>query len=282
MGKENGPFISTKDYARRKIVRTLVTPVLRQERIVIEPEGHERARRLVEDEGYALCAVYSHPSQTDPARLLTVLIDIPFLKNRHILSPIAVHQNFARIPQGAAALAAIKVMPIVTEESLKKQAEKNEKRVSQGKKPKNRWERNAGLGKFTQEMVEDMRNGRVVLLSTQGTRQPRLEIPESPTMGHLFLQLRRRHVEKVAFWFMGVGIPGTTDYQTVRGYNFLSKRYDFYTGSTLTMQEILDRAGGKIDQIDRVMTEELDKYVPFSYKMRRPDTTQESQHIPPK
>lgn len=264
MSKENE--ISNLDYARRRLVRTLVTPAIPEEVISIEPEeGIAKAEEFV-DMGYAVCAVYSHPCQTDPGRLMAALIDIPFLARKRMYSPIAVHQNILKGPQALAAAGAIKVQELTTEESLKVQEKRNRKRKEKGQQPIEKWHKNDHLQDVTKSMMDVFKDQGVVILSPQGTRQERLKIPENPTMGHLFAQLKRRHIEDVIFMFFGFGIPGVEDYHRYRGYN-LGRRFTIYQGSALTFKEVLAKANGKFDQIDRVMVEELNKYVPPAYQL---------------
>jgi len=260
--------ISKKAEIFRPPIKKLISSFMPSE--IEGKENLEHTKKLIKD-GYGVVIFFDHFSLRDPIQpVLDIITANPSMKNLRILAPIAEHHyrysKFVLGPLGY--LTEIKTVPTITPNTLERAV--NNPNIESGLKIKQR--------KFTdnykRKMLEYLSTGGIVLFAPQIKREEKLVVPKEEEskrpITHLIANLKRNKIEKVAFLIVGIGIKNAIDYSKnkVGKYN-LKKIYTVNIGSTLTLNEILDRTQGdlrtKIRASDRIILEELGKVVPPAY-----------------
>lgn len=142
--------------------------------------------------------------------------------------------------------------PLATGETLKKQKYKDLSTTT-------------GLFEYIKEAISVLKDGGIVMMSPQTTREISLsDVPQSRPLASLLIKTSRLE-NGIAIMFVGIGIKGVVDYTSpkIRGFN-LGKTYEVTVGSSYTKEEAQEKAGG-IKQVDAWAFSELAKVVPESY-----------------
>jgi hypothetical protein len=148
----------------------------------------------------------------------------------------------------------VSLAPIVTEETLKK--------------PK--WQhlkKNEGLADYKKRAIKTMKNGGVVLVTPQGTRQPNLPAePENKAIATLVLSAKHAKVDNLGFLFVGVGIKGEDNYgsKKTRGWN-IRRPFELKVGEFKTLDKALEETGN-IRNLDKWVYQNLSPLVPEAYR----------------
>jgi hypothetical protein len=224
---------------------------------VEEMENLREAERLMQQEGFGLVVIINHFSKRDAVDVIkAILFRSQIIRERPIIAPIAYHQKKSWV-EALGNVFRVKLSGIVTQDTI-------ERGLNDGL-PLNR-----GLDRFIADGLEVIRHGGTMVIAPQTKRRERLKLPEIPTIGYLTIQAERHGINNVAYLFVGVGIPGVTDYreETVGGINML-RRYSIRVGDTLTQQALLEEAAGNAHNIDAVVMKHLATIVPPEY--RSPD-----------
>jgi hypothetical protein len=255
--------VSYEEYVARKKWAGRLKHIFRSE--VIDNNNSLELAEKVSRRNEGLVVVSTHFSKTDPVHAMLAIVERTEIAKKKIIVPIAVHQDksyYHRIGEATA----IKVMPIVTENTLKRKKYKNRKLNEGGKE-------------YLNEAVDSIGKGETVFVSAQGERAPHLGQPEKPTIGLLMFAAEQKGIKNYSILFVGFEIKGTKDYSKKRGFNFLNK-YTTNIGACLSNNEILERAtemakqakavSGKRENpfkyVEQVVFEELRKVVPPSYR----------------
>ena len=255
--------VNGKEYAARVKWSRRLRHVLRTE--VIDNASSLELAEEVSRRNDGLVVVFTHFSRIDPVHTILVMVKQEEIGRKNFLVPIALHQD-RHIFHKLGNETAIKLIPIVTENTLKRDGYKN-------RKP------NEGGREYLNEAADSIRKGEVVFVSAQGEREPHLGQPEKPTMGLFMRKMKLSGIENYSILFVGFEIKGTEDYSKKKGFNFLN-RYTANIGACLSSKTILERATGmareaeKISEkpanpfkhVDRVIYEELNKVVPPEYR----------------
>ncbi len=209
--------------------KRLLGPILKNYDISFENSGLDRAIELHE-QGYGLLVMYPHFGQTDPVHLMKALADIPAFSDSRMITPIARHQTFPKIHLlDRAAKAGIHAYPIVRPKTLERAEKKGN---PEGLKL------NDGMSDFMTGAVDLLKEGGLVSLPPQGTRDHELKLPEDPVFGTFYFNTAiRRKFTKFAIHLVGLGIRTASDYKKVEGLNLL-RTYDVYHGGTYTAEEL--------------------------------------------
>lgn len=115
------------------------------------------------------------------------------------------------------------------------------------------------------DALEAFSKGGIVILFPQATRRETLYSPDTPrTIGALMASAKKSGV-RMGFLFVGVDlIEEVEDYSKVRGFNAF-KKYRFIIGNSLTGEELLEQAGGKLGEVDKIVYKELEGLVSPKY-----------------
>lgn len=239
--------------AARKLAVVSLSPVLRSERAKTDNDhGVDRAKEVL-GQGNGLIIVINHFSLKDPPLAANEIFHHREMGSKKVIAPIAYHMDKS-LYHWLGKLIGFKLVPIVTENTVK-EGKNNNRESFEGK------------GKYLNASLNLLRQGGIVILAPQGTRQGTLGEPDKPSVGTLIRLARKKGVKNFAFLFMGFGIKGLDDYSTekTRGFNFFSK-YIVNIGACLTNQELMEKAGGDFRAVDGIVYEELRKVVPPNYR----------------
>lgn len=230
------------------------TPFFRSE--IVNPERLEAAREILRKD-MGLCIVANHFSQRE-----TVLIyQIPFgdqeLRERPVVAPLAEHQKLFFMDPLSDDLG-LSVKYIITEETVRRAKKK-------GKPIPTKKEQLEREIEFMKDALEILSRGGILILFPQATRRETLYSPDNPrTVGLLMAKAKRSNV-RLGVLFVGVDLAkAVEDYSKVRGFNFF-KKYKLTIGNTLTDEELLTQAGGKLGKVDEIVYKELEPLVSPKY-----------------
>lgn len=242
----------------------------------IKTVGMQRTEKLAED-GYTVIMVTNHFGKRDQEQaIIDVIFRSPVLKDRPVLSPIAIHQNsgLLKTPQK---ILKVTLTPLVTESTMKLSEEarvalilKNKDGIYKNNED-GKMKLNDGSIEFAKEAVATAKCHGTIIISAQGTEKDKLGTPNKPTVSSLLLKLKRGGVEKIALVFVGVGIKNATDYQKEhvnKPRSLLLSKYTVEVGDCFTFQEVMSdpSVGGKFGNIDNFAFRKLNKVVPEEYK----------------
>lgn len=196
--------------------------------------GLEKAKNLLSD-GVGIVVAHTHPSKLDTFRQMVLWGEDEFVQAPTVI-PIAFHQ-YSKIGLFLSNPTGVKLYPIVTEETVKKQ--------------KNRgFPEGYGNEKYMKGALESLSQGGVVMLAPSTHRRPYLEEPSVKSISYLLASARREKV-KLGVMFVGIEVVGAEDYVRVKGYNF-RKSVVAHIGETFTASEIqqevsaLKKSDGKV------------------------------------
>lgn len=214
--------------------------------------GLSRAEEL-QNQGYGLNVLYSHPSRRDPLEMIKLILGSSIMRKRPIVIPIAFHQ-YKRlfVPPGKAL--DITLYPIVTQETINKGLNRG-------------YPLGHGEKEYFEKAIKTLREGGINILAPQAERQESLGIPAKPTVGTFMIQAHRKHLDKYAFLFVGIGIKGAEDYKRehVGGLNPF-KTYQVSIGPTFTKEEVMEAVNGNYREVDSLVFEQLRGLVSLAYK----------------
>ena len=255
--------ISDKEYAARIKWSGKLRRIFRTE--VIDNANSLEMAEEVSRRNDGLVVVFTHFSRIDPVHMILAMAKREEIGKKNFLIPIALHQDRRKLHE-LGNEAAIKLMPIVTENTLKRKKYQDRKL-------------NEGGGAYLNEAADSIKKGEVIFVSAQGEREPRLGKPKKPTMGLFMRKMKLKGIENYSILFVGFEIKGTKDYSKKKGFNFLN-RYTANIGACLGSKIILERAtemaikagqtSGKHESllryVDQVIYEELSKVAPPEYR----------------
>ena len=230
----------------RSTARTLLSPALRSEH---RPNSHSLARaEILLEQGYGLIVAFNHFSKRDPFQVLKEMFSNKTILGKQIVSPIALHQSNESLIKIAASHG-IRMHDIVTQDTLDT--------------GKNRGlEKGEGLIEFTQDALDCLASGGIVMIPPQEGRRVALGPPERRTINTLLAQAKRRKIENIAVMTLGLGFANSSDYSK-RGFNSF-RQYTVGIGHTFKMEELLAAAGGS-GKVDDFLYQELAINVPSDY-----------------
>jgi len=257
MGKEIdiplGQQIPTREQRARTVLDGLVTytPFFRSE--IVNPERLEDARTMLR-QGLGLCIVANHFSQREAIQIYQIPFGDPELRMRRVVAPLAKHQKlFFMDPLSH--LLGVSVKYIVTAETVRRAVEKGKSVPKQ----------NEGAIEFMEDALKILSQKGILILFPQGTRRETLYSPENPrTVGTLMLHAKKNEI-RLGFLFVGVDLAKEVeDYSKVRGFN-LFNMYKLTIGNSLTGNELLTQAGGKLGKVDEIVYKQLECLVSPRY-----------------
>lgn len=227
------------------------TPFFRSE--IVNPERLE-APRQISRKGMGLCIVANHFSQGETVLIYQIPFRDPELRKRKVVAALAAHQKrFFMDPLSD--FLGVTVKYVVTKETLRRAEKKGKPSPPE----------NEGAIEFRNDALETLSGGGIVILFPQATRRETLYHADNPrTIGTLMAHAKRNKV-RMGFLFVGVDLAKEVeDYSKVRGFNFF-KKYRLTIGNTLTDEDLLAQAGGKIGKVDEIAYKQLEPLVSPKY-----------------
>jgi hypothetical protein len=239
--------VPTGGQLRWRAAAARLGPLLFPAHIVDPQESLAKAQQRIQDH-CGLLVLMNHFSARDPLQLLCLLFGNKCLRQRHMVAPIAYHQNSPAV-QYLAGWIGFELFPVVTEEAGAAGSQEPEAR----------------LLAYIRATVKTLSDGGIVILAPQVGRRACLGKPTDRPIGLLTAELRRKRISCASLLFVGLGLPGVTDYSTssVRGLNF-ARSYNVRLGGVVELGEALEQAGGR-RQIDAWAFSQLRKLVPAAY-----------------
>ena len=225
---------------RREVARIILSPFLRSD-VIKDPQFDGLAdfeKMLLE--GFGGVVVFKHFSLKDPPLILKEIASLSRVaRRRNIIAPTSSHQVLPGEMAVTNALG-IRVDKIVTENTVKKA-------VRQGKPAPIL---NEGSAEFVREAVDYLRRGQLVVIAPEGERRDNLEPYTKPTIGLLVAGARRGGVNNIAFLFVDLRLAGREEnHWGKKGLNLLN-RYETRIGRALTLNQVMEMAGGKFSNVD--------------------------------
>ena len=251
MSKELGNNIGKLTHVSRRLTVAITEPLFRTNR-KDEFNGLSNAADILK-KGKGLVIFFNHFSLKDPPHMVREIFVQKEMRNKRIVAPLAHHMykdSYGIIGN----ILGVVVKPIVNENTLKK-AKYKELELGNGTK------------EYIDESINALKQGGIVLLPPQGTREESLGQPKQRIVGNFMARANRNGLTKFGILFIGIGIEGTNDYSqgVTRGFN-LRRKYSVHIGSCLTNQDLMQKANGSYKAVDNIVFEELGKVVPPSYK----------------
>jgi|WetSurMetagenome_2_1015567.scaffolds.fasta_scaffold117571_2 hypothetical protein len=256
--------VSAKEHAARMKWAGILRNVF-----VCEAAGNLHSLKLAEEasqRGEAVFVVSTHFSKTDPVHTILEMTKLMELRKKNFLVPIALHQD-KRPYHWLGDRTGVKLMPIVTENTLKREKYKDHKP-------------NEGEKEFFIEIVDAVREGKVIPVSAQAEREPYMKETEKPTMGMIINELEEKGIRNYSVIFVASEIKGIKNYAKKNGMNFFSKHI-LNIGDCLSREKLFEQAV-KIQQdpeiifskkrkslmrcVNHVIYEGLREAAPKSYK----------------
>jgi len=243
--KENNSSINNFRYVIRGATRALTgSTVFRSERI-IEPgtNGLSDFEEKI-SEGYGGVIIMKHFSLKDPPQAIRdIVFSTPTLIRKRVLAPNAQHQIYPGVKM-MGRIMGVKIAPIVTENTVKKALKRGKPTPTL----------NEGSVEFVREAVDYLRQGQLVVIAPEGERRDNLEPYTKPTIGLLVAGAQRDGVNEIMFLTVDLRVAGS-DYSR-RGFNLLS-RYEVRVGRALSLDQMMELAGGSLRKIDSAVLEEM-------------------------
>lgn len=235
----------------RKVASAVLSPTLLRSEITRNDDSIEKAKETLRN-GKGLIVIINHFSLKDPPLAANEIFRQREMDSKKIIAPIAYHMNNPAY-QLLVKLLGVNLIPIVTENT-----------VREGKNDGHALDE--GKGKYIKDSLDLLRQGGIVVLAPQGSRQGYLGQP-GRSIASLMFAAKRGNVKDFSFLFIGFGIKGADDYSgnDVRGFNPF-KKYSIKIGACLTKNEVMEKAGVDFRNVDRIAYEELGRVVPTSYK----------------
>lgn len=205
----------------------------------------------LQQQGYGVLVVYTHPSESDHMRTLaTMVAGMDSVARRRIFTPIALHQ-YKRMKLFAE-ITGVEMKPLATAHSLE--------RLKDKAPPKE--ERKSMMREYVEAAKDVLREGGTVILAPQGGREPVLEPFRKDPVRRLIDPESDR---KIVLLFAGIEIPGVEDYSSkkVKGYN-IGDEYRLHLRH-FTLDELLERNGVGLEGVDQAAYNELLRLVPEAY-----------------
>lgn len=256
MGKEI--YIPEVEQMARADLERLVasTPFLRSE--IVNPERLEAAREILR-EGMGLCIVANHFSQGETVLIYQIPFRDPELRKRKVVAALAAHQKRFFMDPLSDDLG-VTVKYIITKETVRR-AKKKGKPIPV---------ENEGAREFMNDALKTLSEGGIAIIFPQATRRETLYHADNPrTIGTLMAHSKKNKV-RLGFLFVGVDLAKEVeDYSKVRGFNFF-KKYRLTIGNTLTDEELLAKAGGKLGNVDKIAYKQLESLVSPKYANMSP------------
>jgi hypothetical protein len=223
-------------------------------RLVDEHGGMARAESLLR-QGYGLIAMMNHFSVRDAPQALAVLCRSRVIRRRAFIAPVAIHQfsDYEGTVRFFTTLFGLELCPVVTPYTAGNLYSPEEIRRS--------------YQAYLARTATVLESGGIMLLAPQAHRRSELGEPRGRPLGKLLRQFSPPESAQVALLFIGLGIPGVTDYarDKVGGLN-LPLRYEARIGATVTVAEALQNVA-HVREIDEWVFEQLRAVVPASYAL---------------
>lgn len=218
----------------RKLI-PLAFPYKFEERV----EGAVETLEKLIKEGYGTIFFFPHFSENETLLSPVVIADnVQGVTDKNFEMPIALHMANKPGLKAAARFADIDMPTLVTSDTGKKEIEfkaKGKEILWDSSDPE------AYTKVYALRTRRNLKGGGVVGIAPQGGRRPKFAEFEPGVIGLVEAVCKR--VDKVCVVFVGVSIPGITDYskEKVGGLN-IRKEYLFTMGDVMTMQELKDSA----------------------------------------
>ncbi len=234
---------------RRRFIK-IWQPLIAPARVEIVQNGIQRADELLE-QGWGLVLPFTHFSGRDIVEMTLR----PFAAGRMLVTrPIVVSIEWSHywglsIPRLSAEMTGITLIPIVTEDTIKK------------RKNYDRQKRPLPLGHGTFEYLSlarrALKEGGAVYVSPQQGRRPALELSDKEPMK--FLLGKENELQKVAVMFVALSLHGEVDYSK-RNLAVLGRMFDVRLGPTVTKAELFQLSrdlGRSIDDVTIIIFSQL-------------------------
>lgn len=237
---------------------------------LVDEKGALAAAEQFLDDGYGLIMVINHFFQRDGLQVVHLLFNSSTMRQRPIVAPVALHHHGATVRYFANKLD-LQLQPIVTDGTIRFLGDE----VNRGD----------GLAEYFMAAIECLRQGGIVLVDPQASRQITMGLPTHQPMGSLMAQAKRCGVNRLALMFIGLGLRGATDYTTdnAGGFN-IHRVYELRLGETLPADVVINLVGGR-RYVDGRIFEYLRQLVPVAYGgtsniSEKPDHVRHRKHQP--
>lgn len=227
---------------RREVARIILSPFLRSDIIKdSEYDGLSDFENLIES-GFGGIVLLKHFSLKDPPQSLKDIAGSSrVLINRQIESANAAHQIYPGV-RWLGDILGIHIHPIVTRNTVDRARGKG--------KPEPRL--NEGTVEFTTKALSILSHGGLLFLAPEAERKTNLEPYETRTIGTFLAAAKRSGVDNIAFLFIDLRLAGKEEgYWSKKGFNLLSK-YEVRIGRARTLEQIMEAAGRKLGDVDRL------------------------------
>lgn len=217
-------------------------------------DGLTRAKELLRL-GVGVNILFNHFSARDPLEVIRLTLDDSIMRKRPVLVPIAFHayRKWFKLLENALN---VELCPIVTQDTIDA-GENNDYPLGYGRT------------EYFEKAIKTLQKGGIVVLAPQTGRREYLGEPERRTVGAFIAQANRRHFDKYAFLFVGLGMKNAEDYKRERvgGLNPF-KKYQVKIGPTFTKEEVLEEVKGDLRAVDNWVFQQLGIIVPENYRQR--------------
>jgi hypothetical protein len=215
------------------------------------------------ESGYGMVFVINHFSMRDFFSVMEKLfLESKQLVKKDFLIPIAQHQNENSILAELVNMGDVTLSPIVTKETKKKEAEI----ISRGKSvPWEMHEEGFGNKQYIKNSTKVLKEGGVVIVAPQGTRQPLWQPFENRSISALVSSTMISKVEKVGFTYLGLEMLGAQNYDAVSGFNIL-KKYKINMSNPITREQLIDNSRQNNRTLEEEVYNSMLDLVPPAYK----------------
>jgi len=257
---------------REAVIRgALHYPLLRNETVMAVEYGLPRLLHEFLDNQKGAITIGMHFCQTDPVWSINDTTEERGYRSVPMSGPIAKHQTFPGLVK-MAHLAGVELTTVVTTETMKRANKKgNPKGLKQGD----------GFREYTSKSAETIKNGGLVFISPNATREPNLIKDEQGVVTALLTTLAKKGVAGFGIHFVAFEIDGLQDYSRKAGYNLFQK-YRVIHGNTYSIAEFMRLAAGEIKQgettqeiqkrairnVETIVFNELGRIAPSAYLLR--------------
>lgn len=209
----------------------------------------EEAHAL-QEQGYSFIVPYNHYSYREPIDVMSTLLSLgKGFETAPYLSPLALHQRKPYIPV-LSYLTDIPVTDIVTKDTVERKKNFEKQSLSQKSvnllkkvshqdviKPKS-LRLNHGLLDYIDQGSDVLAQQGIVFIAPQGGRRNSLGEPAGRAIEMLINSAKKKGVEKLAIWPMGILLQNTTTFdESTAKFNF-GKTVDIKFGVPLTNDEL--------------------------------------------